>query len=52
MNPIKILFGNKEEREMVPSDKPGYFCSELVASTYKAIGLLPENISSSSYWPS
>src|SRR5690349_4423686 len=34
-----------------PGTEQNFFCSELVASTYKAMGLLPKNISSSSYWP-
>jgi Permuted papain-like amidase enzyme, YaeF/YiiX, C92 family len=28
-----------------------YFCSELVASIYKNLGLLPGDISASQYWP-
>jgi len=28
-----------------------YFCSELVASLYKNMGLLPPDISASQYWP-
>ena len=28
------------------------FCSELVASALKRVGLLPENISATQYWPS
>lgn len=32
-----------------PGSEQNFFCSELVASTYKAIGLLPMHISSSSY---
>ncbi|CAG9329377.1 unnamed protein product [Blepharisma stoltei] len=35
--------------------KPGYeknfFCSELIASAYKSLGLLPDNVPSSHYWP-
>eukprot|EP00347_Sterkiella_histriomuscorum_P020868 403336156 len=30
----------------------GYFCSELVAAAYQAIGLLPKERLASSYWPS
>jgi hypothetical protein len=29
----------------------GYFCSELVAAFYKRLGLLPESVSASKYWP-
>ena len=32
-------------------DNKGYFCSELVASAYKVLGILPKNISSAQYWP-
>ncbi|CAG9325498.1 unnamed protein product [Blepharisma stoltei] len=34
-----------------PGTEKHFFCSELIASTYKAMGLLPTHISSSSYWP-
>jgi len=33
------------------TDEKGFFCSELVASAYKALGFLPSNISSGQYWP-
>ena len=33
------------------SDSKGYFCSELAALILKQLGLLPNNISSSQYWP-
>ena len=32
-------------------EKEGFFCSELAASLYKHIGILPKDRSSSSYWP-
>jgi len=32
-------------------DKPGFFCSELIASIYKELDLLPKDLSSSKYWP-
>lgn len=28
-----------------------FFCSELVASAYKCLDLLPKDIASSQYWP-
>ena len=34
-----------------PGDEKNFFCSELVASAYKKLGLLPKNISSGSYLP-
>ena len=33
------------------SENKGYFCSELVASIFKLLGFLPNNISSAQYWP-
>ncbi len=39
----------KEESEN--NQNRTFFCSELVAATYKKLGLLPEKISASSYWP-
>ncbi len=39
------IFGENEE------DTSSYFCSELVAETYKILGLLPEDIISSEYTP-
>ena len=32
-------------------ESKSYFCSELVASAYKRLGLLPEEKSASQYWP-
>lgn len=50
MNPLKILFG-KDNSESSLKDKRGFFCSELVASAYKAVNLLPDNIPAYKYWP-
>lgn len=33
------------------SEKRTYFCSELIAKCYKHLGLLPEQKSSTQYWP-
>ena len=40
--------GIKEEKH---DEKKGYFCSELVASAFKSIGLLDSRLSSCQYWP-
>ncbi|CAG9317557.1 unnamed protein product [Blepharisma stoltei] len=32
-------------------EEDGYFCSELVASAYRVMGLVPNNVSTSKYWP-
>ncbi len=32
-------------------EKRNFFCSELVASAFKLMGLLPTNVSSTQYWP-
>lgn len=34
-----------------PGEEPHFFCSELIASAYKAMGLLNSNIPSYEYWP-
>ena len=28
-----------------------FFCSQLVAATYKALGFLPQEVSTTQYWP-
>ena len=33
------------------NENNGYFCSELVASAYKNVGILPADIRESDYWP-
>lgn len=40
----------QNDSENITSDK-SYFCSELVASAYKCMGLLPKEIAASQYWP-
>ena len=32
-------------------ENKGYFCSELIASSYKTLGILPKHIKSAQYWP-
>lgn len=34
-----------------PGTEENFFCSELVASAYKKIGILPSNIPACFYWP-
>ncbi len=41
---------NNDSDTNIKDDKT-YFCSELVASIYKNLGLLPAEISASQYWP-
>ena len=43
---ISKILAKKETNE-----NEGYFCSELVASSYKKAGLLPKEIPASNYWP-
>ena len=51
LNASKILRKHCEnDAENINKDK-SYFCSELVASAYKCLGLLPKEISASQYWP-
>ena len=47
------LFRKKYAKDSDQNIKPDktYFCSELVASVYKNLGLLPHKISASQYWP-
>ena len=51
LNPAKI-FKRKcdNDTENIKGDST-YFCSELVASAYKNMGILPKDISASQYWP-
>lgn len=53
VNPVKI-WRKKSTRDATDNIKEtkSYFWSELVASAFKRIGLLPENISATQYWPS
>jgi hypothetical protein len=52
LDPLKLLkrYSSIDSVRNISKDK-GYFCSELVASAYKVLGILPENICSSQYWP-
>jgi uncharacterized protein YycO len=53
MNLVKICRtkSNRDAAEEIKETK-SYFCSELLASAYKRIGLLPEDVSATQYWPS
>lgn len=53
MNLVKIC-RTKSKRDAAEEIKENksYFCSELIASAYKRIGLLPEDVSATQYWPS
>ena len=52
VNTIKLLtkYSLTDSVENLSADK-SFFCSELVASAYKCLGLLPKNIASCHYWP-
>ena len=51
-NPAKIFRkrNNNDFQENLKQDK-SFFCSELAASIYKNMGLLPEDVSASQYMP-
>jgi len=55
--PFKInamkLFRNKNDEDSAPVIKSNksYFCSELVATAYKRLGLLDPEKAASKYWP-
>ena len=48
LSPSKLM-SNKHDKD--PGDKKGFFCSELIATAYKILGLLPDDKPSSKYWP-
>jgi hypothetical protein len=41
----------KRKKKTEGEKKKGYFCSELVAAAYQAMGLLPEEPQAQLYWP-
>ena len=43
-------YSNKDSVASIAEDK-GYFCSELIATIYKRLEVLPKHISSANYWP-
>lgn len=48
ISPVKLL--QRSSREL-PGEEDSFFCSELVASAYKAMGLINQDIPASAYWP-
>lgn len=51
LNASKILRKRDDDDANVKKEDKSYFCSELVASAYKSLGLLPKDMSSAQYWP-
>lgn len=47
ITPAKLL----SSRVFRAGSEESFFCSELVASAYKAIGILPEDAVTSKFWP-
>jgi hypothetical protein len=47
LNPSKILRRHFENDSENISEDKSYFCSELVASAYKCLGLLPKQVAAS-----
>jgi uncharacterized protein YycO len=52
LNPMK-LFRNKNDQDsaQIIKETKSYFCSELVATAYKRLGLLEPEKAASKYWP-
>lgn len=48
INPKKFI-GKKTD--VVPGTENNFFCSELIASAYKVMGVFPTDVKSSSIWP-
>lgn len=48
ISPVKLLQRNSRE---MPGEEANFFCSELVASAYKSMGLLSSDVPASNYWP-
>ena len=40
-----------DDIDNIPNEKT-FFCSELVASCHKVLGVLPKDVPSSKFWPS
>ena len=43
----KVILKNNKKA----GSESDYFCSELIASAYKAMGIIPNTVKSSSIWP-
>lgn len=52
LNAAKLMRkkNSNDHNENIKANK-SFFCSELVASVYKNMGLLPTEISATQYWP-
>lgn len=50
LNPAKFFRQASKYQDDAADDKT-FFCSELVAASYKRLGILPKNKSSASYFP-
>ena len=52
LDPLRLLqkYSSTDSVENLHENK-GFFCSELIATAYKTIGVLPKHISSAQYWP-
>ena len=48
IGPGKLIGKNSE---IQPGTEVNFFCSELIASAYKAMGIIPNTVKSSSIWP-
>ena len=48
LTPNKIL---RRSKNVTPGEEKSYFCSELIASAYKALGILPQDVPSCHYFP-
>ncbi len=52
INPIKLLRAtNENDHSHKIKDSKSFFCSELVATAYKRLGLLDHQRAASKYWP-
>ena len=47
-SPIKLMgLGHRQD----PGSERNFFCSELIASAYKRLGILPQDLNAKSVWP-
>jgi hypothetical protein len=51
LSAAKIFKKTCEVDEDTFNGDKSYFCSELVASAYRCLGLLPKDVPASQYWP-
>ena len=45
------IFNTKRSSSNNEGEEQSFFCSELIASAYKSLDLLPSEIAASQYWP-